>query len=156
MVELKLNFLANIIPQSLIMVMQGLHPNVLPFIPWCLESLWILVYQHWPPICNKLKIKSFNAFVSLILLHPFTIMFLISLTFVHVMCNQLHVFGLKLFILKSTHGSCPWSIYSLMTIIVHVLIWTLKTCFSGHCKITFVSCSSFVQFAKMKITKMLG
>ncbi len=100
--------------------------------------------------------SSFNTFVSLILLCPFTIMFFISLTFVHAMCNQLHIFGLKLFILKSTHGSCPLSIYSLMTIIVHVLNWTLKTCRSGCCKIVFVSCSSFVQFARMKVTKMLG
>jgi hypothetical protein len=116
--------------------------------------------EHWC-INNGLQFAtnwklSFNAFVSLILLRPFTITFLISLTFVHAMCNQLHIVGLTLFILKSTHGSCPWSIYSLMTIIVHVWNWTLKTCFSGHCKIMFVSCSSFVQFAGMKMTKMLG
>jgi len=43
-----------------------------------------------------------------------------------------------------------------MTNEIHVLNWTLKTCFSGHCKIEFIGCSSFMQFVDMKMTKMLG
>jgi hypothetical protein len=83
-------------------------------------------------------------------------MLLISFTFINGTCNQLHIFGLRLLILKLTHFSYPLLVYSLMTNVVHVLNSTLNACFCGHCKITFVGCSSLVQFASMKMTKMLG
>jgi hypothetical protein len=41
-----------------------------------------------------------------------------------------------------------------MTNEIHVLNWTLKTCFSGHCKIEFIG--SFMQFANTKVIKTLG
>jgi hypothetical protein len=83
-------------------------------------------------------------------------MLLISFTFIHGAWNHLHIFGLRLLILKLTHFSYPLSIYSLMTNVVHVLNSTLNACFCGHCKITFVGRSSLVQFASMKMTKMFG
>ncbi len=97
-----------------------------------------------------------NALVILVLSHLFTIILFTSFTFICVACNQLHIIGLRLFIFKSTHGFCPLSICSLMIDVVHVLNSTLNACFSGHCKITSASCSSFVQFTSMKMTIMLG
>jgi hypothetical protein len=69
---------------------------------------------------------------------------------------ELHILGLKLLILKSTHGSCPLLICSLMNNAIHVLNSTLNACLNGHYKITYVGCSSFLQFVGMKMTKMLG
>ncbi len=40
--------------------------------------------------------------------------------------------------------------------VIHVLNSTLNACLSGHYKITYVGCSSFVQFVGMKMTIMLG
>jgi hypothetical protein len=69
---------------------------------------------------------------------------------------RLHILGLRLLILKSTHGSCPLLICSLMIDVIHVLNSALNACLSGRYKITFAGCSSFLQFASMKMTIMLG
>jgi hypothetical protein len=83
-------------------------------------------------------------------------MYIWSLTLTHTTLPKLHILGLRLLMLKSTHGSCPLLICSLMTDVIHVLNSTLNACLSGCYKITFAGCSSFLQFASMKMTKMLG
>ncbi len=148
-------FFTNILPWLLISEVLGFtsrSSSICSSMPWVIVNNGVTILAYNSTIWNSIP----NAFTIHVLSHPFTTMLLISFTFIHWACNQLHIFGLRLLILKLTHFSYPLSIYSLMTNVVHVLNSTLNACYSGRCKITFVGCSSFMQFAGMKMTKMLG
>ncbi len=82
--------------------------------------------------CKSIK----NFLVILVLFHPLIIMFFIfscSSSMQHA-TNQTILVCSYIFILKSTFGHCPSLTWFSMIDIIHALNWTLKTCFTDHCK----------------------
>ncbi len=89
----------------------------------------------------------FQVLVSPIFSHPFKIIICLLFNFFHALCNHSQFHGFKLFILKSTLGFLPLSIYYLMTLIVQFFNFILNACLSG--------CYKMISFGQRMLDNLL-